>query len=241
MELSNRRIELIYCADSNPQIAQVAIMNGFTYGAQIPGTIYFPVDFIDQNWKDPNRRKYMTFARINNPRIATVLDLESPEQFDLVMEWAYEMSNYVSEAVVVIPKYSGAISQLPRTVNDIPIRLGYSVPTSYGATLVDLSEFDGWDVHLLGGSPSMQIELAHKMNVVSIDCNYMFKIAMYKKYYYKGKFYEERKNSLVKTFDISCHNIIQDWKDNGFIIEEKYNKDYALDYKHKRNIRLKMG
>jgi hypothetical protein len=35
-----------------------------------------------------------------------------------------------------------------------------------------LSEFDGWPVHLLGGSPLKQFELSKLINVVSCDGNY---------------------------------------------------------------------
>jgi hypothetical protein len=45
------------------------------------------------------------------------------------------------------------------------------VPTKYGGTDLFLSEFDGWPVHLLGGSPNRQLNLAYYLEVVSADGN----------------------------------------------------------------------
>ena len=46
--------EIIYCADGNERFARIAIDAGFTFGAQLPNTVYYPPEFTDQNWKAPN-------------------------------------------------------------------------------------------------------------------------------------------------------------------------------------------
>jgi len=45
------------------------------------------------------------------------------------------------------------------------------VPTAHGSTDVPVSEFDGWPVHLLGGSPHAQHRLTHYLHAVSADGN----------------------------------------------------------------------
>jgi hypothetical protein len=169
--------ELIYCASGNSRFAQIAIDHGFTYGAQLPGTIYFQPQFVDQDWKKPNREKYMNLMFNVKPRLATVLDLEAEDQLPEVMEWAEEASQYVSEAVIIIPKVFFIIPKLPKTINGIEVRLGYSVPTMFGGTELAIWEFSGRPVHLLGGSPDQQMRLAHYMNVKSADGNMAQKMA----------------------------------------------------------------
>jgi GNAT superfamily N-acetyltransferase len=170
--------ELVYCADGNRRFAEIAIQHGYTYGARLPARgLAFGVEFADQEYRRPDRVAYMRELAEHKPRLATVLDLEHPEQFEEVLSWAMEAARYVSEAVIIIPKFGGTIAALPRYCDGIPVRLGYSVPTSYGGTMVDRAEFSGWGVHLLGGSPVEQIKLAGWLRVVSADTNYDQKIS----------------------------------------------------------------
>lgn len=177
-------VEVIYCAGGNKRFASIAIDAGFTYGAQLPNTVYHAPEFVDQNWRSPDLERYAEAVALHKPRLATVLDWERWGQLDEVIKWAEAIVPYVSEAIIIIPKVIGGIYHLPRQIGDIPVRLGYSVPTSFGQTSVSLTEFLGWPIHLLGGSPIIQAKLAGlhlngnflveapKLNVVSIDGNY---------------------------------------------------------------------
>lgn len=168
--------ELIYCADGNASYARVALEHGFTYGAQLPNTVYFQPEFADQNWRKPDRVKYMAALKQYRPRMATVLDWEHEGQADEVMAWAEEAAQYVN-TVIIIPKVFGTIPRIPDTVRGKPVRLGYSVPTRFAGTEVPVWEFGRRPVHLLGGSPQRQLALAKYLNVVSIDGNYAAKLA----------------------------------------------------------------
>ena len=167
---------LIYCAAGNKDLAQIAIDAGFLYGAQLPSTMYFPIYFADQDWKNPNMDVYITEIEKHRPEMATVLDLESPEQLDEVFSWAESIAPYV-ETVLIIPKYSGAISSIPKSIGGKPVRLAYSVPTRYGGTSVPVWEFFGWPIHLLGGSPHKQMHLTQYLDVRSVDGNMHQKLA----------------------------------------------------------------
>ena len=169
-------IEIIYCANGNRRFAQIAIEAGMTYGAQLPGTVYHPPEFADQDWKRPNRAAYMAALSKHRPRMATVLDWERDEQLPEVLGWAEDVAPFV-ERVIIIPKVIGGIPRLPRRIGGREVVLGYSVPTRYAGTSVPPWEFAGWPVHLLGGSPHRQMELAHYLNVVSVDGNYIAKMA----------------------------------------------------------------
>lgn len=168
--------ELIYCSDGNPRFAQIAIEAGFTYGAQLPRTVYFDPEFVDQDWKQPDLEKYTESVKEYRPRMATVLDWERSEQLPEVFIWAETIAPFV-ETIIIIPKVIGGIDKIPHIIGGKPIRLGYSVPTSFGGTQVPIWEFGNRPVHLLGGSPKKQYELSHYLNVVSLDGNYHLKMA----------------------------------------------------------------
>lgn len=168
--------ELIYCADGNQRFAEIAIKAGFLYGAQVPNTVYFDPEFSDQNWKNPDLEKYAAAVAKYKPRLATVLDWERWEQRDDVLMWAEEIAPHV-ETIIIIPKIFGNIETIPRVIAGKPIRIGYSIPTTFGGTIVPLSEFGRWPIHLLGGSPIKQRKLSKYLNVVSLDGNYHLKMA----------------------------------------------------------------
>jgi hypothetical protein len=172
--------ELIYCAGKNRVFEGIALAAGYTLGARLPATIYHPIGFADQDWHNPDRAIYMQALAHHRPRMATVLDLEREEQRNDVLSWAEEAAQYC-ERVLIIPKYSGCIDTLPRTIGGADVVLAFSVPTRYGGTQVPLWEFDGWPVHLLGGSPHAQMHYAAHLgaiaNVVSADGNMANKMA----------------------------------------------------------------
>lgn len=168
---------LVYCGGGNRRFAEIARDAGFLLGAQLPTqTVYFPIQFADQNWKRPNREQYMAALAKHGPRMASVMDLEQESQLDEVLGWAEDAAQYV-EVVMIIPKVFSIIGRLPRTIGGKQVRLGYSVPTKFGGTSVPVWEFDSWPVHLLGGSPQAQMRLTYYLNVHSADGNMMMKMA----------------------------------------------------------------
>lgn len=172
------------------------------------------------------RVAYMKALSEKRPYMATVLDLENEDQFESVMSWAEEASQYISE-IILIPKYNGAIAHLPRQINGKPVRLGYSEPTSYGGTTVPYNEFTGWPVHILGGSPMAQWESAQHLDTVSADGNYIMLMAQYSKFFTASpvRAKEPHWPRLTETaigrvegsvnyvaFELSCMNIQAMWQ-----------------------------
>jgi hypothetical protein len=218
------RPRLIYCAGGNRQFMEIAVSHGFLPGARLPDTVYFrPLAFADQDWRAPNRGRYMAALREERPVMASVLDWEREEQLSEVLEWAEEAAPYV-EQVMVIPKVVGGIERLPREVGGRQVVLGYSVPTKHGATPVPFWEFGGWPVHLLGGSPHRQMRewcyLSCCSEVVSADGNMAQKMAVQRAAYWatergvKGNWHQLKDgegDAPVRAFRRSCENIIQAW------------------------------
>lgn len=172
---------LVYCADGNRRLADIAVAAGYAYGSQLPKTTYHPLWFADQDWRAPNRVAYMTALAQHRPVTATVLDWERDEQLAEVLDWAEEAAQYV-ERVVIIPKVVGSVARIPRRINNADVVLGYSVPSRFSGSSVPLWELAGWPVHLLGGSPSRQMQCWHHLtpiaDVVSVDGNMMQKLAL---------------------------------------------------------------
>lgn len=192
---------LIYCADGNARFAEIAIRTGFLYGAQVPNTVYFDPYFVDQDWKRPDLERYAAVVKKHQPFMASVLDWEQWEQLPEIITWAETIAPFV-QVVMIIPKVVGGVSLVPRKIGGCPVRLGYSVPTKFGGTLVQYQEFAGWPVHILGGSPQQARRLTRFLNVVSVDGNMHLKMAT--KY---GSFFDPLKQTrrgywpAVKEFD----------------------------------------
>jgi len=168
---------LIYCADGNRRFAEIALRHGYKYGAQLPNTVYFPPMFTDQNWRNPDRPGYMAAVQKFRPALATVLDWEREEQLPDVLDWAEEAAQWVTEAVILIPKVVGGVKRLPREICGKQVRLGYAAATTFSGTPVPISEFRDWPVHCLGGGPANQMDLARSLDVQSADGNYIQSMA----------------------------------------------------------------
>lgn len=163
-------------------MAQIAIDAGFAYGVQLPATVYFePLHFADQDWKAPNRVAYMKALDVHRPMLASVIDWEHEWQLLNVLDWAEEAAQFC-ERIMLIPKVIGGIARLPRRIGGVDVVLGYSIPTKFGGTPLPIWSFTGWPVHLLGGSPHLQMHYWSHMvnfcNVISADCNYHQKMAV---------------------------------------------------------------
>jgi len=203
---------LIYCAGHNRKYAEIALACGFRYGAQLPTTVYYPPFFVDQNWRNPDRTIYMAELAKWRPELATVLDWERMEQLPEVLSWAEEAARYV-ETVIVIPKVQNGVRLLPRVIGGKPVRLGYSVPTQFAGTELMLFEFFGWPVHLLGGSPLKQLEIARYLDVVSADGSAATKAAEYGNYF-DGRQWRDIGECIdmpYVAFRKSCENIMKAW------------------------------
>ena len=184
-----------------------------------------PLYFADQDWKRPDRARYMGLLAKHRPVLATVLDWEQPEQLPEVMSWALEAAQHISEAVLIVAKVPGGVGDLPETIGGKEVRIAYSVPTSYGGSPLGLWELRGRSVHLLGGSPQKQVDvwryLREICEVRSVDGNMAKKMATSRCCYwtdiksYRGHwltlrgFYGNGPNECVKR---SCEAIVAFWR-----------------------------
>lgn len=186
-----------------------------------------PLTFADQDWKKPNRARYMDLLAIHRPALATVLDWEEESQLAEVLSWAEEAAQHVSEAVLIVAKVPGGVPMLPRTIGGKEVRLAYSVPTSYGGSPLFLTELSGRTVHLLGGSPQKQMELWRYLRAIadvrSVDGNMVKKQATSRCLYWEKRKTRHGHWQPLDGFDgngpdecvrRSCEAIIAAWSES---------------------------
>ena len=217
---------LIYCGSGNKRFDEIAMLY-FKLGARCGTTVYYPIYFADQNWKKPDKQKYIAFIHKHKPVMSTVVDWISKPDLSIVLEWAEEISSIVDK-IIVIPKIVSGVDAIPDTINGKEVILGYSVPTKYGKTITPLWEFGNRKVHLLGGSPQKQYEMSKYLNVVSLDGNMSLKMAtQYCAFWntdkYKSKTghwqqlheigIKDQKDAIYQAFEMSCKNIYNFWQD----------------------------
>lgn len=133
--------------------------------------------FVDNEWVNYDHARHVEAVAFARPTYATTRDLLTREQaraakvewysVEQTLEWAAELEGH-AQRVILIPKYD-CVDRLPERYV-----LGYSVPTSYGATPLVTSMFEGRAVHLLGGSWAAQRTYlaAFGEQVVSLDHNW---------------------------------------------------------------------
>lgn len=201
-------------------MTHIAADEGWLLGARSDNTLrgknkhYIPV-MIDWNFTEPNWGRHMTYIKRHRPKYATAPDVYTQADLARTKDHVAEIAEY-AENVIVVPKVTGIIDEVmtwPKAM------LGYSVPTKYGATDVPIWEFERHPVHLLGGGPKAQLDLARMMNVVSMDCKAHFRAAAF------GRYYDDRMRSILVTddhkkedtgmriaFRLSCRYIIEAWR-----------------------------
>jgi hypothetical protein len=212
------------CA-GNSNWGEIAVQHGWLYGCRLPAekptqTLYFA----DQDWKKPDRARYIASLEKYQPQMATVLDLERENQLDEVMGWAEDAARIV-QTVIIIPKVYGIIDHIPDRIGGADVVLGMPAGKHSGQA-PPLWEFGRRPVHLLGGSPQKQMMLACYLNVVSADGNMACKMATSRAAFWrkekglKGHWVNLREigrgdehDAPYAAFDLSMQNIMAAWKE----------------------------
>lgn len=207
---------LILCLGGNRRYPPLARRIGYDIGARLPGTVYAPLRFADQNWKKPNRDKYIAALARHRPETASVLDWEHHDQYDEVLSWAADAAQHVTESVIIVPKVVGGIDAIPRMIGGRRVILGYSVPTRHGGTDVPLWNFSGWPLHILGGSPRDQIHVAlhHNGEVVQADGNMIHCAAGYGTYWRNGRWHKSKRHETPTSWALlmSLIHVAAEWR-----------------------------
>jgi Family of unknown function (DUF6610) len=208
---------LIYCAGNSRRFSDIACATGFVYGCRSDHKPSRTVGFADLNWKRPDLDRHYAFVRDHQPTLAVAPDVLELDQLTATLAYAERLATH-AEHVVIVPKAQGVMGILPR---EPWLVIGYSVPTKYGGTDLMMAEIVNWPVHLLGGSPRRQFELAHYLNVVSADGNAAARAAEYGTVFDAHtrrwqKSVESRVADMpYRAFARSCQQIVQMWHEEA--------------------------
>jgi hypothetical protein len=178
-----RRMVLKFITHSK-HVLQIAMSRGWRIGARYTNLRdvrqFRNVEFIDIDWKNYDFDKHYYAVKTSRPILTVARDIEHSCDFDEIMREA-EMLERHSRYVIVVPK---DISLSNIMENSIPSKyiFGYSTPTKYGGTKIDLEHFKR-PVHILGGRPDIQRRIGSRINVFSFDCNRFTYDAKYGDYF----------------------------------------------------------
>lgn len=164
--------------------------------------------FLDIHWKEYDFDKHVSAAKSTYPMVTVARDIERRGQLAKVLDEAYELLEY-AETVVIVPKPRSLSNDLNDLIPSV-FRLGYSVPTKYGGTKISPVRFKR-PVHLLGGRPDIQRQLATIMEVASMDCNRFTLDAAYGKYFDGERFCRHPKGGYEQCLRDSVKNINKIW------------------------------
>jgi len=202
------------------------------YAGVRSGTVIYdaarPLYLLDIDYKAPDWTAHLAIARAEHPALAAIPDVMAVPDLPATLAMAEEMASH-TDALLIIPKCR-IIHSLPRGIGGKPVVLGYSVPTGYGGTPLPVWEFRDWPVHLLGGTPRKQLDLARFMTVVSADGNMAQMLA------HRGLAYDERGHPQLmarwepkpsapgmpaRALERSLINIAALWQRAGYTLEPR--------------------
>lgn len=167
------------------------------------------IGFLDIDWKNYSFDKHLEITEKHQPRLTMARDIECIFQLDSILKEAEALSKF-SKQVAVVPKDTNLNNRLNELIPKEFI-LAYSVPTRYGGTEVSIESFDR-PVHLLGGRPDTQRDLANHLNVYSIDCNRFTYDARFGDYFDGETFRPHPRGGYENCLKDSIKNINNLWK-----------------------------
>jgi hypothetical protein len=173
------------------------------------------VGFLDIDWKKYNFKRHLEAAKKVYPALTVAEDVIDINNINRTLDHAYELEKYC-KSVIIVPKdieFSDRLDEL------IPsgFLIGYSVPTKYGGTTLPLDCFGKRPIHLLGGRPDIQRQLAETLNVVSIDTNRFTLDARFGDYFDGKRFIPHPEGGYDTCIRQSLTNINNIWSNyNSF-------------------------
>lgn len=168
------------------------------------------VGFIDIQWCEYSFRRHLEAVKSTKPMMTVARDIENIQDLNLILDQAEELAIH-SEYVVVVPK-DLRLTAVLNLVIPKKFVLGYSVPTRYGGTQIPLNAFKR-PVHLLGGRPDIQRQIARVAAVMSVDCNRFTMDAAFGDYFDGHTFRPHPSGGYERCLRASLRNINALWRD----------------------------
>lgn len=223
--LKNSALKLIA---HSKKVLKIAVEYGWLPGARYTNLRdirdFDRIGLIDIDWENYNFCNHLKAVKETCPILTVAQDIVNIEKLDEIVDQANQLSEY-AKYVIVVPKDERLCGKLENIIPSNFI-LGYSVPTRYGGTSIQTSEFTR-PVHLLGGRPDVQIRLAKEMDVFSFDCN-RFTIDAAYGYFFNGfRFVKHPKGGYEQCIRDSFNSINMLWETQRGSNKEREN-EYRL-------------
>lgn len=206
--------DVIYCAGGNRRLAAIAREAGMLYGTRHDDSPAYRPYMVDINWKAYHwHGDYLPKIMAWQPVMAMVPDYEHEWQRGAMLTMAQQLVERGVERVMVCPKFPGAVAHIPDWC-----LVAVSVPSSYAGFLPDPAELVGRRVHLLGGSPQVQMRLAREyagrgITVSSVDGNSVNLASSRGTFYEGGRWLNLGQVGKYAAFTASTRNIMTAWRE----------------------------
>jgi hypothetical protein len=193
-------------------VTSIAVRTGWLPGARYSNLRdvrrFDRLGFLDIDWRAYNFERHLAAAKATMPLMTVARDVEDVADLERILDQAERLSEH-ADCVLIVPKDT----RLQGTLEErIPAKFafGYSVPTRYGGTKIPTTEFKR-PVHLLGGRPDVQFNLAGQMDVFSVDCNRFTLDAGFGDYFDGGGFRPHPTGGYLRCIEDSIANIDRLW------------------------------
>ena len=166
--------------------------------------------FLDVDWRSYDFERHLAAAAATRPLMTVARDVVDITDLEAILREADKLRAFAA-IVLVVPKDERMAGKLDKLIPD-EFLLAYSVPTAYGRTPIPASSFSR-PVHLLGGRPDVQRQLAEELTVFSLDCNRFTLDARYGDFFDGDSFRPHPKGGYRRCIADSLSNINALWAD----------------------------
>ena len=188
--------------------AAIAVRFGWLPGARYTNLrdarSFDRLGFLDIDWREYDFRRHLAAARSTRPLCTVAQDVVRRRDLPRIIDQAFDLAQYADE-VIIVPKDVCLARELDTAIPEDFV-LGYSVPSTYGGTRIAPHHFHR-AVHLLGGRPDIQRNLAEVMPVISFDCNRFTLDAAFGKYFDGKRFRLHPRGGYDRCLRDSVRNI----------------------------------
>lgn len=200
------------------------IREDYTYRTNSYPNVSLPVVILDNDFHDPDIERYVDAFDRYDPSVAILGDAYSRHDARTLTDLATELSTeHPYKTYVIVPKCREALDALPEDVV-----VGYTM--GYAETLApsfsDLSDWRGRRIHLLGGSPTIQLRVIEQLtqptlsedppaDIVGLDGNGLQKVAYFGEYWSPRGWQEADSLSIRETVRTSLREVKAFWSDHG--------------------------
>lgn len=168
-EYTFKNIDII--TTGRPDLTTYAHSHGWLSGCRLDALKNYERDnispaFIDVHWENPDRNELLKACKKHEPKYVVAGDYDG-SNFEVINSFADDLNEH-AENVIIVPHGEGEVRKVPDKYV-----VGYSTPSGYAETDAPIEEYQGNDIHILGGTMNKLDSVTTKLynDIISIDTN----------------------------------------------------------------------